>query len=41
MTTIERTSTAIEPYEPEVLADEAQLVAAAFLARYSCRTLDA
>lgn len=41
MTMIERTSTAIEPYAPELLADEAQLAAAAFLARYSGRTLDA
>ncbi len=41
MTTIECTSPEVEPYAPELLADEAQLAAAAFLARYSGRTLDA
>lgn len=42
MTTIESiTSSTIQLPEPEVLADESQLAAAAFLARYSGRTLDA
>jgi hypothetical protein len=41
MTTIETTTTTVQSPEPEYFADEAQLAAAAFLARYSGRTLDA
>jgi integrase/recombinase XerD len=42
MTTIESiTAATIQLPEPEFLADESQLVAAAFLARYNGRTLDA
>src|SRR5687767_10632020 len=42
MTTMESTTTAtIQLPELEYLADEAQFAAAAFLARYSGRTLDA
>jgi integrase/recombinase XerD len=42
MTTIETiTASTIQLPEPEVLADESQLAAAAFLARHSGRTLDA
>ena len=41
MTTVEPTTTTIQPPEPNYLGDEAQLAAAAFLARYSGRTLDA
>jgi site-specific recombinase XerD len=41
MTTIETTTTTVQRPESEHLADEAQLAAAAFLARYSGRTLDA
>ena len=41
MTTLEATTTTIQRPEPEVPSDEAALVAAAFLARYSGRTLDA
>jgi hypothetical protein len=41
MTTIETTTTTVQRPEPEYFADEAQLPAAAFLARYSGRTLDA
>ncbi len=41
MTTIQSTTTTIQPPEDEHIADEAQLAAAAFLARYSGRTLDA
>jgi site-specific recombinase XerD len=41
MTTIETTTTTVQRPEPEYFADEAQLAAAAFLARYSGRTLDA
>ena len=41
MTTVAPTTTTIQPPEPNYLADEAQLAAAAFLARYSGRTLDA
>ena len=40
MTTLEATTT-IQWHEREVPFDEAQLAAAAFLARYSGRTLDA
>jgi len=42
MTTIESiTAATIQLPEPEFLADESQLAAAAFLARYNGRTLDA
>jgi len=41
MTTLESTTMSIQAPEREVLVDEAQLAAAAFLARYSSRTLDA
>jgi hypothetical protein len=41
MTTIETTTTTVQRPESEHLADEAQFAAAAFLARYSGRTLDA
>lgn len=41
MTTIESITATIQLPEPRYLADEAQLAAAAFLARYSGRTLDA
>jgi hypothetical protein len=41
MTTIESTTATIQLPEPEYLADEAQVAAAGFLARYSGRTLDA
>jgi site-specific recombinase XerD len=41
MATIETTTTTVQRPEPEYFADEAQLAAAAFLARYSGRTLDA
>jgi site-specific recombinase XerD len=41
MTTLTATITAMELPEPEARFDEAQLAAAAFLARYSGRTLDA
>lgn len=41
MTTIESPTTSIQAPEPDYLTDEAQLAAAAFLARYSGRTLDA
>jgi hypothetical protein len=41
MTTIETASPTIQRPEPEYLVDDAQLAAAAFLARYSGRTLDA
>ena len=41
MSTIETTTTSLQPPEPDYATDEAQLAAAAFLARYSGRTLDA
>lgn len=41
MTTIEAMATAIKRAEPETAFDEAELAAAAFLARYGGRTLDA
>lgn len=41
MTTIDSTTATIQLSELKYLADEAQLTAAAFLARYSGRTLDA
>ncbi|MDQ3573414.1 MAG: tyrosine-type recombinase/integrase [Actinomycetota bacterium] len=41
MTTIVSIPTTVQSPEPEYLADEAQLAAAAFLARYSGRTLEA
>lgn len=41
MTTLESTTMSIQSPEREVFVDEAQLAAAAFLARYSGRTLDA
>jgi hypothetical protein len=41
MSTIETTTTSLQPPEPDYVTDEAQLAAAAFLARYSARTLDA
>jgi integrase/recombinase XerD len=41
MTTLEETTTTIHRNEPAAPFDEAQLAAAAFLARYSGRTLDA
>ena len=41
MTTVDPSTTTIQPPKPNYLADEAQLAAAAFLARYSGRTLDA
>jgi hypothetical protein len=41
MSTIETTTTSLQRPEPEYFTDEAQLAAAAFLARYSSRTLDA
>lgn len=41
MTTIEMTTTTIELPGDELVIDDAQLVAVAFLARYSGRTLDA
>lgn len=41
MTTIDSTTATIQFSELKYLADEAQLAAAAFLARYSSRTLDA
>ena len=41
MTTLEATSTSIRTQDERVPVDEAQLAAAAFLARYSGRTLDA
>ncbi len=41
MTTIDSTTTTIQLPDPEYLEDEAQLAAAAFLSRYSGRTLDA
>jgi Phage integrase, N-terminal SAM-like domain len=41
MTTIATASTTIQRPEPDYLVDDAQLAAAAFLSRYSGRTLDA
>ncbi len=41
MTTIQSTTTTIQPPEPDYLIDEAQLAAAAISARYGGRTLDA
>ena len=41
MTTIATASATIQPPEPDYLVDDAQLTAAAFLARYRGRTLDA
>lgn len=41
MTTTEDTGTTIQLLEPDCLVNEAQLAAAAFLARYSGRRLDA
>ena len=41
MTTIETTTTTIEPPRDDFVIDDAQLAAVAFLARYSGRTLDA
>ncbi len=41
MTSIASTTTTIQPPEPDCVADEAQLAAAAFSARYRGRTLDA
>ena len=41
MTTLEPITTTLRHPEPEIPLDEAQLAAAAFLARYSARTLDA
>ena len=41
MTTIATASATIQPPEPDYLVDDAQLAAAAFLARYRGRTLDA
>ena len=41
MTTIDTTTTTVEPPSDDFVIDDAQLAAAAFLARYSGRTLDA
>ena len=41
MTMIDSRRSTIQPPDPEYLVDDAQLVAAAFLARYSGRTLEA
>ena len=41
MTTVDPCTTTIQPPKPNYLTDEALLAAAAFLARYSGRTLDA
>ena len=41
MSTIQTTPRTIQPPEPQYLLDEAQPAAAAFLARYRGRTLDA
>ena len=41
MTTIEATTTTVWRASDEIPVDEAQLAAAALLARYSSRTLDA
>jgi hypothetical protein len=41
MTTIEKTTTTIEPPRDDFVIDDTQLAAVAFLARYSGRTLDA
>jgi hypothetical protein len=41
MTTLEATTTMVERPQQDAPFDEAQLAAAAFLARYSGRTLDA
>ena len=40
MTTIDTTTTTVEPPSDDLVIDEAQLAAVAFLARYSGRTLD-
>jgi hypothetical protein len=41
MTTIDTTTTTVEPPSDDLVIDYAQLAAVAFLARYSGRTLDA
>jgi hypothetical protein len=41
MTTIDTTTTTVEPPSDDFVIDDAQLAAVAFLARYSGRTLDA
>jgi len=41
MTTLETTTTSLRLPPPDAAFDEAQLAAAAFLARYGGRTLDA
>jgi len=41
MTTIDTTTTTVEPPSDDFVVDDAQLAAVAFLARYSGRTLDA